>query len=133
VVFWIGKKYPSIAKLLTLGVGLLFVSCSEPPERLQYKLHASLQEDLKFIVAEIKRGSGNRYLLDTPYFVIDEMRFYQGDSARKIAAYANVNYFYFNPDSISLYQNRKYVYDTKNRFWDRKFKDVRHMGQLKKK
>ena len=53
--------------LLTLAIALL--GCSERTERVENKLNAYVQEDLKFIVAQTIHASGDRSgILDTPYY-----------------------------------------------------------------
>jgi hypothetical protein len=125
------KRTGLLAGFFLLWIGGVLSACNENPERLQHKLHTQLQDDLRYIVAEVESKSGNRYLLDTPYYEIRDLRLYSGDSAWKIAGYAEVDYFYFHPDSIRLFQTRKYRYMTKDRFWDRYFKKVKHIGQYK--
>ena len=110
---------------LIISLGILFIACSEPPSKIHKKLDVILQSDLKYIVGEIERGSGKKYLLDKPYFVVHDLRFFQGDTARKYGAYAEVHFYYFN--DIAMYQKRKYRYDTGYRSWDRYFKKLLSM------
>lgn len=116
--------------LFVFVVTILFASCSEPPERIHYKLNEALQDDLKYIVAEIKSKTGNKSLLDSPYYVINDLRMFHGDSAWKISAYAEVDFFYFK--NQKMFQKRKFRYLTKKRMWDRYYKKLSHIGELKK-
>ena len=84
-----------------------------------------LQGDLKYIVGEVEKGSGKTHLLNNPYFVIRDLRFFHGDTARLYAAYAEVDFYYYK--DISMYQVRKYRYDAGYRNWDRYFKNLKFM------
>jgi len=120
----ISAKKILLSILAIVGCALL-LSCAEPPEKIHKKLDVILQSDLKYIVAEIEKGSGKTYLLDKPYFIVNDLRFFQGDTARKFGAYAEVNYYYFK--DIAMFQKRKYRYDTGYRSWDRYFKKLMSM------
>lgn len=109
--------------LMLALLGILFLACSEPPERIHRKLETVLQADLKYTVGEVMKKSGKTYLLDQPYYVIKELRFFEGDTARKYSAYAEVDFYYFK--DIGMYQKRKYRYDT-YRYWDRYYKKMMH-------
>jgi hypothetical protein len=111
-------------------IGFFFVvaflsACSENTGTLARKLHIQCQDDLKFIVAEMMEKSGRTHLLDTPYYEILDLRFYQGDSARKYSGYAKVGFYYFS--EIKMYRERKFRYDTHKRFWDRYSKEFKHI------
>jgi len=101
---------------------LTLLGCSEPAFRIHEKLETIAQGDLKFIVGEVMQSSGKAHLLDTPYYVIRDLRFYSGDSARVIAGYAEIDYFYYR--DVGLKQKRKYRYDARSRNWDRYFKKL---------
>ncbi len=99
------------------------LSCSESVERIDDKLSAYLQEDLKFMTAELLRNSGGREaLLDSPYYVIRDLRYFEGAYARQYAAYAEVDFFIYK--NIPLLQKRKFRYDTHGRYWDRYYKKM---------
>lgn len=107
---------------IILLFAMLFASCSEPAFRLHEKLEARLQDDLKVMVAEVVKGSGKVHLLDSPYYVIKDLRFFEGDTARIYAAYAEVDFVYYK--DIGLIQKRKYRYDANRHYWDRYFKKM---------
>jgi len=111
--------------LMLTALALLIVSCSEPPFRIHQKLETMLQGDLKYIVGEVEKGSGKEHLLRTPYFVIRDIRFFEGDTARIYSAYAEVDYYYYK--DIAMYQVRKYRYNTSYRSWDRYLKNTRFL------
>jgi hypothetical protein len=105
-------------------IALLLLSCSEPAYRIHEKLDVILQNDLRYIVAEIQKGSGKTYLLDEPYFTVKDLRFFEGDTARIYSAYVEVDFFYFK--GINMFQKRKYRYDARYRNWDRYFKKLEY-------
>ncbi|NLO23603.1 MAG: hypothetical protein GX116_04640 [Fibrobacter sp.] len=107
--------------VIFLFIVFFFLSCSEPTERIQSKLHPFLQEDLKFMVAEVLSAKGTKEdLLDTPYYSIQEFRQFEGAKAEIYAAYAEVDFYIYK--KINLHQKRKYRYDTHYRRWDRYYK-----------
>lgn len=88
------------------------------------KLTSYLQEDLKFMVAEKLRASHDREaLLDSPYYKIRELKFFEGAKARIYSAYAEVDFYVFK--NIQMYETRKYRYDAEYRQWDRYLKKLR--------
>jgi len=104
----------------------LLLGCSEPPERIEIKLTPYLQEDLKFMVAEKLRASKDRAsLLDSPYYKIRDLRFFDGAKAEIYSAYAQVDFYVFK--NIKMYETRKYRYDANRRYWDRYLKQL-HFG-----
>lgn len=116
------KKLSFLVKS-TLSLVLLFlVACSEPKFRLHEKLEARLQEDLQMMVAEVLHASGDKHLLEEPYFEIADLRFFTGDTARIYAAYAEVDFYYYK--GIDIYQKRKYRYDAARHYWDRYYKKM---------
>lgn len=122
--FYIKVMKRNVLGFLALVVaGTLLLGCAEPPERIHRKLEILLQNDLRFIVGEIQKETGKAYLLDEPYFVVRNIQFFEGDTARTYSAYAEVDFFYFK--DIGIYQKRKYRYDT-YRYWDRYYKKVMH-------
>jgi len=122
-----GRFFFSFAAMLIMM--LSFSSCSESPERIQFKLNEILQDDLKFMVAEVQKGSGDSLLMDSTYYIIRDLHFFHGDSAWKIGAWAQVDFFYMDTSQIPMFQSRKYRYMTKKRFWDRYWKKMLHIGQ----
>lgn len=110
----------------------LLLGCSESSNRIEGKLSSYLQEDLKFMVAEDLKSSNNREgLLDSPYYVIRDLRHFEGAEARRFAAYTEVDFFIYK--DIALYQKRKYRYDTDGRRWDRYFKKMLFSDHFNKK
>lgn len=109
----------SIALLL-----ILFSGCSESPERISQKLDALCQDELRYIVAEVVRNGADSTLLDRPYYKIDSLIYFQGDTSAIFSAYAQVSYHYFK--EIRLYRERKYRYWTDYLYWDRFSKKLLH-------
>ena len=103
---------------------LLLMACSEKQVVIEKKLEHTLQDDLKWIVAEVVRGSGKSGLLDEPYYVIEDLKYFQGDTARVFAAYAYAKFYYYK--DLMLIQERKYRYNTQRKFWDRYHKKLLH-------
>ena len=94
-------------KLLFLLVALLLAGCSERTDRIENKLNAYVQEDLKFIVAQTIHASGDRNgILDTPYYRVKDFRLFQGDTAAIYSAYAEVDFFIYQ--DIQMHEKRKY-------------------------
>lgn len=110
--------------LVSIFLLLSLTACSETQVVIEKKLDHVLQDDLKWIVAEIMRGSGASGLLDKPYYVLEELKYFQGDTARVFAAYAHVKFYYYR--DLNLIQERKYRYNTQRKFWDRYHKKLLH-------
>ena len=109
--------------LLVLAFALL--GCSERTERIENKLNAYVQEDLKFIVAQTIHASGDRSgILDTPYYRVKDFRLFAGDTAAVYSAYAEVDFFIYQ--DISMHEKRKYRYDAHARQWDRYYKALKY-------
>jgi hypothetical protein len=107
--------------VLFLTIAALVVGCSERTDRIEKKLEAYLQEDLKFMVAETIKASGSREaLLDTPYYRVKDFRLFSGAAAEIYSAYAEVDYFIYK--DMALHEKRKYRYDVSARQWDRYYK-----------
>ena len=103
---------------------VILVACGEKQEVIEKKLDYVLQDDLKWIVAEVVKGSGKKHLLEEPYYVLDDLRYFEGDTARVFSAYAKVRFYYFK--DIGIIQERKYRYNTQKQFWDRYYKKLLH-------
>ncbi|OWV00848.1 hypothetical protein [Fibrobacter sp. UWR2] len=109
--------------LLTLALFLL--GCSERTERIENKLNAYVQEDLKFIVAQTIHASGDRSgILDTPYYRVKDFRLFAGDTAAVYSAYAEVDFFIYQ--DIQMHEKRKYRYNAHARQWDRYYKALKY-------
>ena len=118
-------------KIIFIILSVFFFGCSEAPERIESKLHPYLQEDLKFMVAELLKANGTKEdLLDTPYYVVKDFRQFEGASAEIYSAYAEVDFFVYK--KIKLYQKRKYRYDTHYRKWDRYYKKYFFLSHFSK-
>ena len=116
--FWTMKK---ICFLVFCVFVLFLLGCSEPTERIENKLGPDLQEDLKFMVAETVRSSGDKSgLLETPYYRVKDFRLFEGAEARIYAAYAEVDFFIYK--DVAMHEKRKYRYDVSTRKWDRYLK-----------
>lgn len=113
-----------IQLLSFLVIGLLVSACSEKQVVIEKKLDLTLQDDLKWISAEIIRGSSKENLLEKPYYVLEDLEYFQGDTSRVFAAYARVKFYYFK--DLPMYQERKYRYNTQRKFWDRYYKKLLH-------
>jgi hypothetical protein len=102
-------------------IALLFVifllGCSDPPYLVHERLETLLQDDLRYTVADIQKHSGKEAVLDTPYFVIRDLRQFHGDTANLYSYYADVDFYYFK--NVKMAQKRKYRYDALRHYWDR--------------
>jgi hypothetical protein len=107
---------------------ILLIGCSEPSFKRDQKLHQIVQEDLKFIVAEILSATGDTYLLEKPYYQVSDYRIYQGDTARTIEALAIVHFHYISEDRV--FEERRYRYQSKGKYWDRYYKKMRFNSDL---
>ena len=94
------------------------LGCSESTERIEGKLTPYLQEDLKFMVAETIKTSGDpSCILKEPYYRVKDFRLFEGAESRIYAAYAEVDFFIYK--DIAMHEKRKYRYDVSARQWDR--------------
>ena len=108
-----------------LALALVLLGCSERTERIENKLNAYVQEDLKFIVAQTIHASGDRSgILDTPYYRIKDFRLFAGDTAAIYSAYAEVDFFIYQ--DIQMHEKRKYRYNAHARQWDRYYKALKY-------
>ena len=108
-----------------LALALVLLGCSERTERIENKLNAYVQEELKFIVAQTIHASGDRSgILDTPYYRIKDFRLFAGDTAAIYSAYAEVDFFIYQ--DIQMHEKRKYRYNAHARQWDRYFKALKY-------
>lgn len=103
---------------------ILLIACSEKQIVIEKKLEHTLQDDLRWIVAEVVRGSGKEGVLEEPYYVLEDLKYFEGDTARVFAAYARVKFHYFK--DLNMVQERKYRYNTQRKFWDRYYKKLLH-------
>ena len=111
--------------LILLAISLILLGCSERTERIEDKLNAYVQEDLKFIVAHTIHASGDRNgILDTPYYRVKDFRLFAGDTAAIYSAYAEVDFFIYQ--DIQMHEKRKYRYNAHARQWDRYFKALKY-------
>ena len=111
--------------LILLAIPLILLGCSERTERIEDKLNAYVQEDLKFIVAQTIHASGDRSgILDTPYYRVKDFRLFAGDTAAIYSAYAEVDFFIYQ--DIQMHEKRKYRYNAHARQWDRYFKALKY-------
>lgn len=109
--------------LISLFV-IFLCGCSERTDRIEKKLEAFLQEDLKFMVAETIHASGNdEGLLREPYFRVKDFRLFSGAEAEIYSAYAEVDFFIYQ--DMAMHEKRKYRYDVATRRWDRYLKVLR--------
>lgn len=110
--------------LLLAFLLLLAAGCSESPERISQKLDAACQADLKYMVGEIVRAGNDSLLLEKPYYRIDSLIHFHGDTAGIFAAYAQVSFHYFK--GIPMHRERKYRYWKNYMYWDRFSKRLVH-------
>ncbi|MCL2283026.1 MAG: hypothetical protein FWC26_06885 [Fibromonadales bacterium] len=106
---------------LLLILTLILISCADPPFIIHERLEETLQGDLESMVAQIIKGSNKDNVLDTPYFIIRDLREFKGDTANIYAAYAEVDFYYFR--DIKVAEKRKFRYSAKYHYWDRYFKE----------
>jgi hypothetical protein len=109
-------------KFLLVNITFILLACSEPAFRVHEKLDERLQADLKVMVAEVMRASGDQHLMPEPYFEIKDLRFFTGDTAKIFSGYAEVDFHYYK--DIGIIQKRKYRYDANRHYWDRYFKKL---------
>ena len=110
---------------ILLALILILLGCSERTERIENKLNAYVQEDLKFIVAQTIHASGDRSgILDTPYYRVKDFRLFAGDTAAVYSAYAEVDFFIYQ--DIQMHEKRKYRYNAHARQWDRYYKALKY-------
>ncbi|MBR4347713.1 MAG: hypothetical protein IKP90_02045 [Fibrobacter sp.] len=110
---------------ILLALVLILLGCSERTERIENKLNAYVQEDLKFIVAQTIHASGDRSgILDTPYYRVKDFRLFAGDTAAVYSAYAEVDFFIYQ--DIQMHEKRKYRYNAHARQWDRYYKALKY-------
>lgn len=98
----------------------LLAACSEAPDRLEAKLTPYLQQDLKFMVAEVMKAGHPEAVADSPYYVIRDLRFFDGVTAEGYSGYSEVDFFYYK--DLKVYQKRKYRYNAHYMNWDRYLK-----------
>jgi hypothetical protein len=110
-----------IIKIGLIPFALFFCSCADPAFIVHERLETTLQGDLESMVAQIIKGSSKANVLDTPYFVIKDLREFQGDTAKIYSAYAEVDFYYFK--NIKIAEKRKFRYDANRHYWDRYFKE----------
>jgi hypothetical protein len=114
-------------KTIFLLTAFLLLGCAEPPEQIEEKLSEYLQDDLKFMVAQTLRASNDREaLLDTPYYKIRDLRFFDKEHSKMYSAYANVEFYIYR--NIKMYEERKYRYNNTYLHWDRYLKRW-HFGE----
>lgn len=105
---------------------LFLVACSESPDRLESKLTPYLQEDLKFMVAEILKDGNPEAVADSPFYVIRDLRFFDGVTAEGFSGYAEVDFYVYK--KVKMHQKRKYRYDAHYMQWDRYLKKLEYGG-----
>lgn len=103
--------------LLALAACLSWNGCTSSPETLKAKLQAIGESDLQDILNDLPPKAKGA-ILSKPYFVVDEFKEFQGDTAIVFQAYASLIFFYLDPE-VGLCQKRKYRYKTGERVWDR--------------
>lgn len=108
--------------ILTFFFTSFFVSCADPSFVIHKRLETTLQQDLESMVAQIIKGSSKANVLDTPYFVIKDLREFKGDTANIYSAYAEVDFYYFK--DIRIAEKRKFRYSANYHYWDRYFKEL---------
>ena len=63
----------------------MLCACAERQDRLEAKLSDFLQEDLKFMVAEVMVGGQPSARVDSPFYVIRDLRFFEGKTQMEVA------------------------------------------------
>ncbi|GEM_PF-463732 len=115
-----------LVKLVFVALLLLLAACSESPDRLESKLTPYLQEDLKFMVAEVIKAGHPEMVADSPYYVIRDLRFFDGVTAEGYSGYSEVDFYVYK--TVKMHQKRKYRYDAHYMQWDRYFKKLEYGG-----
>ncbi len=115
-------------RFIIVAMFLFLMACSESSERVESKLYPYLQEDLKFMVAEVLKSGKPETLKKEPFFVIRDLRFFEKVTEENYGAYAEVDFFIYK--DIPMYQKRKYRYNAHYRQWDRYLK-VLKFGSFK--
>ncbi|MGL1901817.1 MAG: hypothetical protein OCC49_06755 [Fibrobacterales bacterium] len=110
---------------------VLLIGCTDSRFTIEKKLDSLLQSDLKMIVAQQLNEVERKNILDTPYYRVDDLRFFQGDTANLYAAYARVSFFFYQ--EIALKEVRKYRFNAQYNYWDRYEKKLRHFSETSKK
>jgi hypothetical protein len=118
-----GARFAGPLFLCLLLLGSL-CACTESPERISQKLDAFCQADLKYIVGEVVRSGNDSLLLEKPYYRVDSLIYFKGDTAAVFSAYAQVSYHYFK--DIPMHRERKYRYWANYMYWDRFSKRLVH-------
>ena len=115
-------NFVKLGKLGLVFLSLSLFSCTDPSFIIHERLETTLQGDLENMVAQIIKGSSRENVLDTPYFVIKDLREFKGDTAQIYGAYAEVDFYYLK--DIKIAEKRKFRYDTNRHYWDRYFKEL---------
>lgn len=113
-----------IIRILPLAGCLFWSSCTSSPETLKAKLDEIARSDLQDILNDLPPKAKSA-ILAKPYYVVDEFKEFQGDTAIVFQAYASLVFFYLDP-SLDLCQVRKYRYKTSSRIWDRYEVKLKH-------
>ncbi|MGL1934674.1 MAG: hypothetical protein OCD01_06620 [Fibrobacterales bacterium] len=110
---------------------VLVVGCTNSRNTIGKKLDTLLQNDLKMIVAQQLNSVEKEHILEEPYYRVEDLRFFQGDTANLYAAYAEVSFFFYR--EITLKEVRKYRFNAQYNYWDRYEKKLRHFSESSKK
>jgi hypothetical protein len=113
-----------IGSVWSLFCLVFMIGCSEPGPRIEKKLENILQEDLEYMVAELKADGRDSSILEKPYYKVRDIRLYKGDSSRIFRSFAEVGFYYLK--GVEVCQVRKYRYWTTRRTWDRFYKAMVH-------
>ena len=112
-------------KIILIFSVLFLVSCSEKQGSINSKLDVILQDDLKYMVAEVMKNSSAENVIEKPYYVIDDYTKFPADSGRVYSEMAVVSFYYFK--DVDIKQVRKYRYKVSpflsnaisKSYWDR--------------
>ncbi len=121
-----------MAKLLSKRTGciwfffIVLTACSDSPETIQRKLDEYLQNDLRMIVAQQLQEVDSAHIAEEPYYVVEDLIFFQGDTANAYAAYAEVSFYFYQ--EINIKEVRKYRFNAQYHYWDRYEKKLRHFN-----
>ncbi len=102
------------------------LACGAPSDVIQKELQDIGKADLEVIVKSLPEMAQREALLPKPYFVVDTLAIYHGDSSLVFQAYAKLVFFYLDP-SLDLCQVRKYRYRRSARVWERFDVVLRHI------
>ena len=125
-----GRKVPC-PSLLSLSLAwppgcLHGRGCTSSPETLQAKLDEIGNERSRRISCNDLPAKAKGAVLAKPYYVVDEFKEFQGDTAIVFQAYATAGLLLPGPVPWTCARSAKYRYKTSLRIWDRYEVKLKH-------